>query len=147
MDIKEFRGKYYFLSNFFSAPIKFDGISYLNNEAAFQSMKCRNPKNRLFFSTLNPSHAKAAGRRADLRQDWEEVKDNIMYEIVKAKFKQNNELYMKLLQTEGCKLEEGNTWNDTYWGVCNGRGKNMLGKILMKVRDEFLEYEYKEEVR
>ena len=33
-------------------------------------------------------------------------------------------------------LEEGNTWHDTYWGVCNGKGKNKLGKILMQVREE-----------
>ena len=31
---------------------------------------------------------------------------------------------------------EGNTWNDTFWGVCNGQGQNWLGKILMLVRSE-----------
>ena len=36
--------------------------------------------------------------------------------------------------TNNEELIEGNTWNDTYWGVCNGRGQNHLGKILMKVR-------------
>lgn len=37
--INEFRGKYYFLSNFFNAPVTYDGITYQNNEAAFSISK------------------------------------------------------------------------------------------------------------
>lgn len=37
--ISAFRGKYYFLSNFYAAPVVWDGVSYKNNEAAFQSAK------------------------------------------------------------------------------------------------------------
>ena len=37
--INEFRGKYYFLSNFYNTPVTWDGITYQNNEAAFQSAK------------------------------------------------------------------------------------------------------------
>ena len=69
-------------------------------------------------------------------EDWEEVKDQIMYEICLAKFTQNEELKEKLLATGNEELVEGNTWHDTYWGVCNRRGKNKLGKILMRVRSE-----------
>ena len=53
-----------------------------------------------------------------------------------AKFTQNEELKEKLLATENEELVEGNTWHDTYWGVCNRRGKNKLGKILMRIREE-----------
>ena len=42
----------------------------------------------------------------------------------------------KLLGTGDTYLEEGNTWNDTFWGVCNGVGENNLGRILMEVREE-----------
>ena len=66
----------------------------------------------------------------------EEVKDQIMYEIVLNKFSQNEELREKLIATGDEYLAEGNTWHDTYWGVCNGKGKNKLGKILMQVREE-----------
>ena len=150
--ISEFRGKHYFLSNFYSAPVIYDGVKYLNNEAAFQSMKCENHKNRLFFATLDPSMAKSAGRQAMLRKDWEAVKEQFMYEIVKAKFTQNRTLKYKLMALEAVFLEEGNYWHDNIWGNCfcerckNIKGQNKLGKILMIVRDDFLGYEYKEEV-
>lgn len=59
-----------------------------------------------------------------------------MYLVVKSKFEQNSDLKDKLIATGDEYLEEGNTWNDTYWGVCRGKGKNILGKILMRVREE-----------
>ena len=85
-----------------------------------------------------PKQASEIGRRRDLplREDWEEVKDRVMYEIVRAKFRQNKLLKMLLLQTGTRTLVEGNWWNDTYWGVCKGKGENKLGQILMRVREE-----------
>lgn len=59
-----------------------------------------------------------------------------MYEIVKAKFTQNEDLKQRLLETGDMYLEEGNTWGDRTWGTINGKGQNRLGKILMKVREE-----------
>jgi len=64
------------------------------------------------------------------------VKVKLMFELVLEKFKQNPELKQKLLETGNQELIEGNTWNDTFWGVCNGQGQNWLGKILMLVRSE-----------
>ncbi|MGX8680786.1 MAG: NADAR family protein, partial [bacterium] len=82
--------------------------------------------------------AKKKGRRVLLRDDWEQVKDRIMEEIVLAKFQQNPELKAQLLATGDAMLEEGNQWHDDYWGVDlrTGRGQNRLGRILMKVRLE-----------
>lgn len=138
--INEFRGEYYFLSNFYEAPIEYKGITYTNNESAFQSIKCINEIDRKQFANLNPSQAKSLGRRVKLRTDWEQIKYSVMYGIVKAKFSQNNDLYEKLVATgEEC-LEEGNTWGDRFWGTVNGFGENELGKILMRVRAE-LQYE------
>ena len=57
-EIQEFRGKYFFLSNFFETPVTWQGITYQNNEAAFQSAKVINQKNRQSFASLNPSKAK-----------------------------------------------------------------------------------------
>ena len=133
--IKEFRGKYFFLSNFYEAPVTWEGITYQNNESAFQSAKVIDKEKRKSFSNLNPSLAKRKGRHVLLRHDWEKIKDDIMYEICLAKFSQNEDLKEKLLNTKDEYLEEGNTWGDTYWGAVNGKGKNKLGKILMKVRE------------
>ena len=136
MAINEFRGENYYLSNFYNAPVTYGGISYLNNEAAFQAQKVTDDKIRNEFSNLNPSEAKRKGRRVSLRKDWEEVKISIMHDIVKAKFSQNEDLKNKLLSTNDEHLEEGNTWGDRIWGTVNGKGQNNLGKILMQVREE-----------
>lgn len=134
--INNFRDKNFFLSNFFSAPVKYNGTSYLNNEAAFQAQKTLNEKERLEFASLNPSEAKRKGRHVNLRNDWEAVKTSIMYDICYAKFTQNEDLKNRLLATGNEYLEEGNTWGDTIWGTVNGKGENRLGKILMQIRDD-----------
>lgn len=134
--INEFKGKYYFLSNFYSAPVMYEDLLYQNNEAAFQSVKVKDLDRRKQFCNLDPSTAKKKGRNVPLRNDWEDIKVEVMYQCVKDKFTRNQDLKQKLIDTGNEELVEGNTWNDTYWGVCRGRGKNMLGKILMRVRDE-----------
>lgn len=132
--INEFRGKYYFLSNFYSVPVKHGFLTFTNTEAAFHSEKC--PVRAGEFTKLNPSEAKRLGRRVRLRSDWEQIKDNVMLDVVRAKFTQHPDLTQKLLATGDEELVEGNDWGDIYWGVYKGRGKNMLGKILMRVRAE-----------
>lgn len=137
--IDSFRGKYFFLSNFYLAPVKFEDVFYTNNESAFQATKTTDKFLRLQFGNLNPSEAKARGRRVNLRSDWEEVKYYKMYEICRAKFFQNPILGIKLMDTGNAHLEEGNDWGDKIWGTVDGVGKNHLGNILMQVRKELLE--------
>lgn len=134
--INEFRGKYFFLSNFYMADVTYNGVTYTNNEAAFQAQKITDINQQREFSGLNPSKAKRKGRHVKLRKDWEDVKEDIMYEICKSKFTMNSDLAEKLLDTGDEYLEEGNTWGDRIWGTVNGKGENKLGKILMRVRDE-----------
>ena len=136
MKIGFFRGKYAYLSNFYEAPVEYDRLVYQNSEAAFQAQKCIDRKDREMFTRLNPSEAKKAGRKVQLRKDWEEVKISVMTEIVRAKFFQNSELAELLMATNDAYLEEGNTWGDKIWGTVNGQGANNLGKILMQIRDE-----------
>lgn len=133
--INSFRHQYYFLSNFYNVPITYEGLTYQNNEAAFQAQKTLNDNERMKFTNLAPNEAKRLGRKVRLRLDWEEVKDEIMYDICIAKFYQNQDLKEKLIATGTQPLEEGNTWGDREWGTVNGVGKNKLGKILMRVRE------------
>ena len=87
-----------------------------------------------------PGEAKKLARKLPIRPDWEEVKDQIMLDLVRIKFSKSG-LKKALLATGDAELIEGNTWNDTYWGVCKGVGQNKLGKILMQVRKELREEE------
>lgn len=141
MNITSFRGEYDFLSNFYEAPVVFEGLRYLNNEAAFQAQKCLTEEEKHKFTYLAAAKAKREGRRVKLRPDWELVKVGLMEEIVRAKFKQNPHLATGLISTGDRKLIEGNTWHDTFWGVdaATGEGENHLGKILMKIREELRE--------
>lgn len=136
--IKEFKNQYFFLSNFYECPIYYNKLVFCNAEAAFQAQKVIDEKEQYKFINLNASQARKLGKTIVLRKDWEEVKDNIMYEIVKRKFTVNKELQQKLIDTKDEELVEGNWWHDTYWGIDlkTGIGKNKLGKILMKVREE-----------
>ena len=136
--ISSFRDEYFFLSNFYPVEIKLDGIVYPNAESAFQAQKTLDVEERRNFSMLkNPIQAKRLGRKVKLRDDWEEVKLDIMTEIVSQKFLQHPHLIEMLLQTGDEELVEGNKWGDRFWGVCKGKGENHLGKILMKIRDAY----------
>ena len=133
-----FRDEYYFLSNFYEAPVEYGGLRYLSTESAFQAQKCLSETERQEFVCLSAAEAKQRGGEVNLRPDWENVKMELMGEIVRAKFIQNSDLARLLLATGDKKLLEGNTWHDTFWGVelDTHQGENHLGKILMKIREE-----------
>ena len=134
--IDKFRGKYFFLSNFYVAPVEYQGLTYQNNEAAFQSAKAKIKKDNEKFIDLVAAEATKLGSQSALRDDWEDVKIDVMHEVCMAKFTQNLLLKEKLLATGTEELIEGNNHGDTFWGCVNGKGENHLGKILMKVREE-----------
>ena len=140
-EICGFFDEYRFLSNFYEAPVTYGGLTYQSNEAAFQAQKCQSDEEKRRFTALSPSSAKSLGRRVKLRPDWETVKVGIMEEIVRAKFTQNRDLGIKLINTGERELIEGNTWRDLFWGVdlATRKGRNHLGQILMKIRDEINE--------
>lgn len=132
---------YQFLSNFYEAPVEFDGLTFGTNEAAFQAQKCMTPEEKVQFTTFSPGKSKGVGRHVQLRPDWEAVKFDLMEQIVRAKFTQHPELADKLIATGEKVIVEGNHWGDTCWGVDTrtGQGENHLGRILMKVREELKE--------
>ena len=135
MPIDSFRNEYAFLSNFYECPIPYLGLTFRNAEAAFQAAKTINAEERKEFVSLSASQAKRKGRRVKLRSDWEQMKVTVMREVLGIKFL-DPELSSKLLATGNEELIEGNTWNDRFWGVCRGSGRNVLGKLLMEIREE-----------
>lgn len=141
MDILRFTGEYDWLSNFYPAEFVWDRIVWPSSEHAYQAAKTTDRNIRLSISHLsNAKEAKRIGKTIELRSDWNNVRIQVMKEIVREKFRQNPELMKKLVDTGVCHLEEGNNHHDCFWGVCppgSENGMNHLGQVLMELREEF----------
>lgn len=130
---------YGWLSNFYPSPIQISGKSYPTVEHWFQSQKFSNDalqeKIRLAPSA---SKAKHLGKTRDpsFNTEWNEKRDQIMYEGLTAKFQQHPDLAAKLLATGTATLQEHSPW-DSYWGSGRtGSGMNRMGHLLMQIRTE-----------
>lgn len=135
-------------SNFSDHPLTFGDNVFKTSEHFFQAMKYmpfRNADQRKRFQEIldaeTPKEAARLGRLRDvaIRSDWESVKDSVMYVALHAKFTQHKDIKEILLSTGNSILIE-HTINDSYWGDgLDGSGKNMLGKLLMKLREKLLD--------
>lgn len=136
--ITSFQGDARFLSNFWPCKIHFAGRVFPSVEHAYVACKSEDPKFHLLVcNTTRPGDAKRLGRKVVLRPNWELVKVPFMRGFIWQKFSSlHPNLVERLLATGDALLIEGNTWGDTFWGVCNGVGQNHLGKLLMERRKE-----------
>jgi ribA/ribD-fused uncharacterized protein len=126
-------------SNFAAYPIRIEGTTYPTSEHYFQTQKfagsayadtIRKARTAMTAAKLGRS------RRHRLRSDWESVKRDVMLTALRAKFDQHEDLRELLLGTADAKLVE-HTHNDAYWGDGgDGSGKNWLGRLLTRVREE-----------
>jgi len=132
--IAGFVGPYRWLSNYFPAPLDFEGRHYGSSEAAYHASKFPEGE-RDEFTRLDPDAAKKLSRRKVVDQGWWDArKEHVMREITWQKYAQNPELAAQLLATGDRQLEEANWWGDKFWGTVDGEGKNTLGLILMETR-------------
>lgn len=144
-----FRDQYFFLSNFYETPVTVPidrahpekgYLTFRNAEAAYQAYKCEGDKEAMkSFTTLYGADAKRAGYHtavADI-EAWKNKRLDAMRYVLTAKFTQNKELAKQLMAVTEPIIEE-NFWNDTFWGVCHGRGENHLGRLLEEIRQELL---------
>jgi ribA/ribD-fused uncharacterized protein len=147
--ITSFRGQYKFLSNFAYSPftVKIQEYHYTCKtvEHFFQASKCYDHVQvRKIINAATPRQAKTLGRNVELVDNWDEIKNDVMLDGLRAKFNSDYGSFVglgiKLLLTGDRYLIEGNTWNDRYWGATiqgnRAVGFNWLGQLLMKVRDE-----------
>lgn len=135
--IDSFTGPHRWLSNFYPAVVWLDETCYPTVEHAYQAAKTVNAEEREVIRTSSsPAIAKKLGRYLTVRPDWEDIKLEIMADLIWQKFSNNPDLGNRLMTTGKIELVEGNWWGDTYWGVCKGVGNNHLGKLLMAVRDQ-----------
>ena len=136
-------------SNFHQAPVKYNGIVYTSAEQAFQVAKARSGALHeladQMTTQINPLTIKRLGKKATPPPNWQNERDMIMHDIVKAKFIQNEEIKQKLLTTKAALFIEAT--RDTYWGAgatLNSKeiregswaGTNTLGNTLVQVRRE-----------
>lgn len=140
--INSFSNHYDFLSNFYPSEIEWGGLKYPTVEHYFQAFKTLDFDERAeIAAAATPGLAKRLGREVQLRDDWEEIKDMVMEIGLRKKF-EDPQLRARLRATGRTYLEEGNSWHDNYWGNCycsrcqQVRGRNHLGQLLMKIRDE-----------
>ena len=144
--IETFRGEYNWLSNFayFDKPMEYDNLTIKTNEHFFIICKTIIKEERQFISRHPNKGLKGAGKGVTLRDDWDNIHLDVMLYGLRYKFsKHNPRLRKKLIATKGSYIQEGNWWNDDYWGFClkKEEGENHLGHLLMLVRDEILKGE------
>jgi len=137
--IDSFDGKYAFLSNFYPCEVRYEGEYFPSVEHAYQAAKAPQAERGRFKAGVTPGQAKKLGKIFK-PEDWHNRKVAIMSSLLQQKFHQRNALAELLVETGDAELIEGNTWGDTFWGVCNGVGSNMLGQMLMRERDELNQY-------
>ena len=134
--INGFTGKYWFLSNFYEAPVTVSGINYRSSEVAYQAAKTLDMDLRQEFSKLSSKEAKIKGRTLKVRSDWNITSIEVMELCLRAKFMSHPDLAAKLIETGDATLVEFNTWGDMKWGKTSKGGSNLLGKLLMNIRED-----------
>lgn len=149
MDIKPQEIRFYLhrekpygcFSNFSAHGFELDGLWWTTSEHYFQAQKLWNTSYaEQIRAAKSPMIAARLGRsrKHPIRADWIEVKDDVMRRAVLCKFRTNREIKEVLLSTGDAILVEA-TSEDYYWGCgSDGTGLNMLGRILMEVREQLL---------
>ena len=126
-------------SNFSEHLIKIEDFGEFNtSEAAFQAYK--EPDNKEYVTKMEnikiPRIAKDLGRKCKLREDWFDVRNNFMKNILKLKIEQHPEVKTNLLNTFLRPIIE-HTKADVYSENLNSVFvKNRLGKMWMKVKND-----------
>jgi ribA/ribD-fused uncharacterized protein len=147
-----------FLSNWIpkDLSIRYDDHIFSTSEQIFMYKKAKYFGDepiaaRIVTLGSDPRDAKNYGRqvRGYDEEKWSGVREKMMYESVYLKFSQYPELKQQLIDTYPKILVEGTPF-DPIWGVMikwdddrildesNWRGQNLLGKVLMNVRDELI---------
>jgi ribA/ribD-fused uncharacterized protein len=129
-------------SNLYRRSVVFEGNQYPTAEHAYQAGKARRKVVRdWILSAPTPSLAAMAAHGLytwDVVPNWSEIKFERMRQVLRAKFTQHDDLRRLLLATGKARLVEAgrvdNAVNRT-WGEVNGKGLNMLGALLMELRD------------
>jgi hypothetical protein len=131
--------EFYIFSNFSSFKLRWKEYDWMTSEHAYHSEKFDDKKLLEELKNTRSAHeamALAYANRDSYRKDWDDIKLEVMKEILHTKVAQHPYVKKKLLESGNKKLVE-NSWRDDYWGWGpNKDGANHLGKLWMRVRDE-----------
>ena len=149
-------------SNYALYPITIDDVKYPTSEHAYQAAKFTDEEFvKQIIQASTPNKARELARQQDLpnhrwawrrelnvkiqdslkrgvkcREDWDEIKEDVMLKILRAKFQQHEKLGKLLLSTGDAEISEF-TKRDRFWANwTDNLGKNRLGYLLMQVRSE-----------
>ena len=130
-------------SNLYRRALSLDGQIFPTAEHAYQAAKARRPEVRNWILAA-PSPALLAMAAHGLYQwdivpDWSRIKLERMRTVLRTKFTQHADLRELLLSTGNARLVEAGTVDNAVnrlWGEVNGKGKNMLGVLLMELREQ-----------
>lgn len=131
------------LSNLYKCSVMFEGIIFPTSEHAYQAGKARKPEVRdWLLAAPSPALVAMAAHGLyvwDVHPDWSKTKFDRMRGVLYAKFTQHPKLKELLLSTGDKRLVEAATVDNAVnrlWGEVDGKGKNMLGVLLMELRDK-----------
>ena len=139
--IASFTGDHAFLSNFYPQGFYMKNQWFKSAEHAFQAAKAFIPEERQsIIDSCSARDARSIGWKCSPIDGWEDMRIEVMREVLSCKFSVTN-LTEMLLATDEKYLIEGNNWEDRFWGceIVRGKfvGENNLGKLLMEIRQEF----------
>lgn len=154
--IKEFKDEYGFLSNSFYREQK-SLVQYVDPdtgdiedayevfptvEHAFLANKTLNRQAQLdIISSIELEDVRKISSEASVRDNWAMNRDKVMIRLLEDKFEQNLDLKILLLSTIDIELQNGNS-NDVYYGIAeDGKGDNMLGIYLSRIRENIYDQE------
>lgn len=133
-------------SNLYRREVEFEGVLYQTSEHAYQAGKARKPEvRRWLMQAPSPALLAMAAHGLyywDVAPGWSKAKFDRMRGVLRAKFTQHEDLRVLLLSTGKARLVESATVDNEVnrlWGEVNGVGKNMLGVLLMELRERLRE--------
>jgi len=134
--------EFYVFDNFSSFQVEYEGILYSTSEHAYQASKFRNTNYQVYCQVRDAKSAHDAQRIANENKEkryseWNEIKVEVMKDILRCKVEQHPYVLKKLLETGDREIIE-DSWRDSQWGWGeNKEGENLLGKIWMELREEY----------
>ena len=147
-----YQSEYAPFSNFFPCNLVIGKHKFFCLEQAYQFLKAKTMNKPLtatkIFMSRDVRFIKQQGAEMGTSEEWEKKQFDVMYECLRKKFDQNQDLKALLLKTKDLELVEATP--DRLWGcgatlssnIIRKRnswpGQNKHGQILMIIRQEYL---------